>query len=332
MHDSNALGAAAAIGSAAAWAVGAYLFKSLGEILTPLAMTLAKGVCSLFLLGFAMAIMGCPPMDWHSVCFLSVSGLLGIALGDTLFFRALQGLKPFHLLVLAVLGQVLTVVLAVIFLEEPLTLAAVIGILCVVAGVTIVLRGPASNRPTIGDDGRNEEPSPTIGRAETRARTLGVIFGLLSVTCMATSSVIAKKGLGDESFTIQATFIRMLAGTVGVFLYGAGTKQVSGWFKPFRESKLIGKFVGAVTVVTFGGFWLGMVSFKYTSVAIASTLTSTEPVFGLIIAAIVFGERIRRFAVVGTAITLLGVVLLSMPQDGKIVSDSIDKIVPNLID
>jgi drug/metabolite transporter (DMT)-like permease len=263
-----------------------------------------------------------------------VSGLLGIALGDTLFFRALQGLKPFHLLVLAVLGQVLTVALAVVFLEEPMTIPAVIGILCVITGVTIVLWGPPREEERPPNGSSTEKPPETstpsnLDRTKARERTLGILFGLMSVSCMAASSIIAKKGLGDDSFTIQATFIRMLAGTVGVFLYGAASSQVTGWLKPFQEGKLLGKFVGAVTVVTFGGFWLGMVSFKYTSVAIASTLTSTEPVFGLIIAVLFFKEKIRRLAVIGTAVTFLGAVLLSVPslfEDGKMVSNLIDNI------
>ena len=295
MLESNALGAIAALGSAASWAIGAFLFKTLGEKLSPLAMTLSKGVCSILFLGAAMALVGIAPIDGASLAYLVASGVIGIAVGDTFFFRALQGLAPQSLLVLMVLGQVLTIGLAVVVLREPLSLIAIGAIAIVLAGVVTVLRATSS-----GESGTTKLD--------------GVIFGLLAVSCMAVSSVLAKKGLGPQSDTIQATFVRMLSGTAGVFAYGIATRQVSGWVSPFRDRRLVHRFVLAVGVVTFGGFWLGMVAFKYTTVAIASTLTSTEPAFGLIIAGVILREKIRPLALVGTAVTFLGVVILSVPE------------------
>ena len=171
MLEKDALGAIAALGSAASWAIGAFLFKALGEILSPLAMTLSKGVLSLLLLGLAVVIVGSSPMDVQSLLLLATSGMIGIAIGDTLFFRALQGLRPQAMLVLMVVGQVLTIGMAVVFLGESLSISAAIAIAIVLAGVVLVLR----------------TTSPVEGGAN---RLQGVIFGLLAVTCMAVSTVI----------------------------------------------------------------------------------------------------------------------------------------------
>jgi drug/metabolite transporter (DMT)-like permease len=297
MLETNALGAVAALGSAASWAVGAFLFKSLGEKLSPLAMTLAKGACSVALLGIAVLLIGPAPIDTQSLVYLVVSGVVGIALGDTFFFRALQGLTPQALLVLMVLGQVMTIVLAVVFLEEKVPLIAVVGIPAVLLGVVMVLRATAT------DEGG-------------KTRVDGLVFGILAVACTAVSIVILKKGLGEQSHTVQATFVRMVSGTVGIFAYGMLTRQIAGWMSPLADRKLASRFVLAVGVVAFGGFWLGTVATKYCPVAIASTLISTEPAFGLIIAATVRRERVPRSAVIGTAITLAGVALLSVPGIG----------------
>jgi drug/metabolite transporter (DMT)-like permease len=304
MQDTNALGAIAALGSAASWAIGAFLFKALGEVLSPLAMTLSKGVCSLMLLGAAMLFLGVTPMDSRALALLAASGVIGIAVGDTLFFRALQGLGAQPLLVLMVVGQVLTVGLAVLFLREALNVATAIGIALVLAGVVIVIRA-----------------TTTDGGQTTKLQ--GVVYGLLAVSCMAVATVLAKEGLGPndgeikESFvrdSIQETFVRMLAGTLGVFGYGVATRQVTGWVKPFREMRLVGRFVMAVAAITFGGFWLGMVALKHTTVAVASTLTSTEPAFGLLIGALVLRVKVPAQAVVGTALALMGVVCLTAPE------------------
>jgi len=305
--DKDAIGQAAALGSAAAWAVGAFLFMALGEFLSPLAMTMAKGACSVLLLGAAIGLTaalggaGGLAMTGEQLALLVASGLLGIALGDTFFFEALQGLSPQTMLVLAVLGQAVTVLLAVAFLGETMAPAQWVGIALVVLGVTVVLQG-------------------TLASEEQRATKLrGVVFGLLAVLVLSASAIVAKMALGDESGmtiaqTLQATFVRMLAGTVGVFAYGVTTGRIAKWATPFQDRRLFGRFVGSVAVVTFGGFWLGLVAFKYTQVAVASTLTSTEPVFGLLLAAVLLRERVTLRAVAGTGVTVLGVLFHSVAE------------------
>jgi drug/metabolite transporter (DMT)-like permease len=80
------IGIAAALGSAASWAVGSILFKRLGERLSSPAMTLAKQILSVGLLAIALVATGLPSASAHAWALLAVSGLLGIALGDTFFF------------------------------------------------------------------------------------------------------------------------------------------------------------------------------------------------------------------------------------------------------
>src|SRR5262249_18372320 len=141
MLRENATGITAALGSAASWAVGSSLFKSRREVSPPLAMTLSKGVLSLVLLGAVLMVMGPGSQGPDSLAMLALSGLLGIALGDTFFFEALNGLGPQPLLVLAVLGQVLTVISAVLFLHQSPPLGGWNGVSLVIIGVGVVLRG-----------------------------------------------------------------------------------------------------------------------------------------------------------------------------------------------
>src|SRR5471030_2881345 len=161
-----AIGIAAALGSAASWALGAILFKRIGEHMSPLAMTLAKAVVSVVFLGIALLFLGFTAITPHNLGLLVASGLVGIAVGDTLFFAALQHLGPQTLVVLMMVGQVLTALLALVFLGERPSAAAWGGIACVLAGVTIVLWANLSGE-----------------RQRSRAR--GIVFGLLSVACMS---------------------------------------------------------------------------------------------------------------------------------------------------
>jgi drug/metabolite transporter (DMT)-like permease len=294
----QAVGIAAALGSAASWALGAILFKRIGESMSPLAMTLAKAAVSVIFLGIALIFLGFTAITPRNLALLVASGIVGIAIGDTLFFAALQHLGPQTLVVLMMVGQVLTALLALVYLGERPSSRAWGGIACVIVGVTIVLWANLS-----GD--------------RQRSRVRGIVLGLLSVVCMSVSVIMAKQGFGDSSVvqetmqeTMQGTCVRMLAGALGIALYGLLTGRLCAWAAEGRDARLAGPFLFAVCVVTFGGFWLSLLAIRNVDIAIANTLNSLEPVFVLPLAAIFLKEKITPPQIIGTLTALVGVVVL----------------------
>ncbi len=317
------------MGSAASWAVGAILFKKLGESLSAFAMTLVKGAVSLVLMALVLLIVGWKIPDSRSVGLLAFSGVLGIALGDTFFFEALKELGPRVLVVLVLIGPVITIILAVLFLGETLKLITAVGILLVIIGIGLVLFSSLS--------GEN-----------MASRWRGIFFGLLSVLCMALSTIVAKVGFNamevkkapaasqaatatgtpatqaapksdtemaaNDPDTLEASFIRMGAGTVAMLLFGLGTKRLGNWVLPFKDIRLGIRFIAATCVVTFGGFWLSLVSIKYIDVTIANTLGSVEPLFMLPLAAIFLREKITLKAAFGTLVAVAGIVTICLYQ------------------
>lgn len=284
------LGIAAALASAAAWPLGAIIFKKVGESVSSLGLNLAKGLLSVVLLTLVILATGFQGMGMYPVLLLGTSGLLGIALGDTFFFEALQDLGAHLLVLFLMLGQVLTILLAVVFLGENPTQATWFGIVLTISGVALALF-----RKVSGDDNRT-----------TRR---GILFGLAAVACMSVAMIITKKGLASVS-AIQATFIRMLWGTLGVLALGIVTGRSKVWIAPFKNPRLLAGLFGAVCVATFGGFWLSHVALKNTDVVVANALMSTEPLFALPLAAIFLKERVTWNAVAGAVISVCGVVLI----------------------
>jgi drug/metabolite transporter (DMT)-like permease len=253
-------------------------------------MTLVKGGVSVLLLGLLTLLLGgFSDIGIQAYCYLVMSGLLGIALSDTFFFSALKELGPRAIVLLTTLGQVFTVVLAVILLGERLTLNGWIGIAFIVSGIAIGMFPGASGQ----------------GRSSLR----GIVFGLISVLSMSVSVILTKKGLEGTS-TAYATLIRMLAGTLGMLLMGIVTCRLRKWVTPFRDPRLMLQFSLAVCVITFGGFWLTIVAFKYTSVAVANSLISTEPIFIIPLSVIFLKEKLTPRAVAGAMIATTGVISL----------------------
>ncbi len=287
------IGGIAALGSAAAWAVGSILFRRIGDEVSPLGMNLGKGLIGLLYLGVAVLLVGIEPTDGRSLAFLAASGLVGIALGDTFFFMALVRLEPRLTLLLATIGQVFTVVLALALLGERPAALAWPGMLLVLGGVTWVMRERL--------DGETPE--------RRHERRLGVVYGLLASVCMAVGILLAKVGVAEVP-ALQATFLRLAAGVVGLLLWGTASRSLVRWLRPFGDLRLVRSMSVAVAVIMFGGFYLSLVALKFTDASIASVLNATEPLFILPLAALVLRERVTARAGAGACAAVAGVALV----------------------
>ena len=287
------IGILAALGSAATWAVGALLLKPFAERLPAMGLAFAKGVFGLLILGGAILLTDVGPMSGTSFWILTLSGVLGIGVADTLFFKALRELSSHSVVQLMLLGQVATIAMAVVFLGENLSGLEWLGIALVIAGVAVVLGG--------SDEGDG-----------LSATWRGVLFGLASVLAMALSVTLAKGAL-DEVDALTATFLRIAGGVVSLFVFAPLFYLGRGnWLSPLMSDwRLAIRFCAIATFVTFGGFFLSLLAMKLTPLAIANTLLSTEPLFVLLIMALFFGEAPSRRRLTGSLIGVIGVGIIS---------------------
>lgn len=288
--EMKALAIVAALGSAASWAIGAVLFARLCSDLNPVALTLAKSIVGVAFLGISILGRGwglAPSLD---LLRLTLSGVLGIAVADALFFAALKRLGASTVVLLFVLGQVLTVVLAVLWLHERPSVVQWVGIAMITmsVAVTLWLRRDPDN---------------------TRTQAAGILFGLGAILSMSVSVIIAKEAL-EMADALEATFIRMLAAMGGIGLWASIRGQLWSGLAPLLDPKLAWRLAVAVAVVTFGGFWLSLVAVKHLEVSVAITLNSTEPLFVLPLAAVLLREKVTTAVVACALVAVLGVGLL----------------------
>ena len=288
----HVVGVFAALASAASWAVGTMLFKGIGTEFSASAMTLIKSLLSMVLLAIVLFFVGWTRIPASSLALLILSGLIGIAAGDTCFFAALRRLQVYQLIVLMMLAPPMTLMMAIFFLGEMPSRIAWLGIALVLAGVSL----------TLAADLRH-------GESATGTFT-GIIFGLLAILCMGGSVIIAKAGLGEVP-AMQATFLRMSAGFAGMLAVALPKRQITASLEPLRRAGLQGRFLVAVTVVTFGGFWLSLLAVKRLDVSVANTLLATEPLFALPLSLFWLRERPVALAWSGAAIALPGALLLA---------------------
>jgi len=77
-------------------------------------------------------------MDWRTILFTLLSGLTGGVLGLTAYFHALQKGHASLVVPLTATYPLVTVVLSVLLLGEPVTPAKIAGVIFIVAGVMLL--------------------------------------------------------------------------------------------------------------------------------------------------------------------------------------------------
>ncbi len=282
-------GILSALLSACSWAFGTITFERIGKVVPFVGITFLKGVFSIVLMILLIIITGgLYPIGWWEFSFLALSGIVGITIGDSLFFKSLQDLGAKTQVIFFLLGQILTMILSLLFLGELLSVEQYIGAFILLAGVIVTTWGTQTNHPN---------------------KTRGILLGLLSMICFSVSAIMVKAAISDVP-VITATFYRMVFGTIFTLGYGIASKNFTGWIHPLKDKKLLGLFVANVIVITYGGFMLSMAAIKYISVSLASVLSATEPIFVLMLAFLIMRERATKRELIGTVITLVGLFLI----------------------
>lgn len=283
------MGIIVALLSAASWAFATVVFDRIGKVVPYVGITFLKGIFSIILMIVLLIFTG----GLHDIgiwefSFLALSGIIGISLGDSLFFKSLQDLGAKVQVIFFLLGQIFTMILSLLLLGELLSLEQYIGAVVLLTGIVIVIWGKQDNHPN---------------------KVRGIMCGLLSILCFSVSAIMVKMAIAEVE-VITATFYRMLFGTIFTLGFGVVGKQLPSWIKPLKDKRLLILFILNVFVITYGGFLLSMVAIKLISVSLVSVLGTTEPVFVLLFAYLINKEKIAKQEVIGTMITLIGLFII----------------------
>ncbi len=289
-------GEVAALSAAFIWAAASIVYTGVGRQLPPLVLNLVKGLIAIALLIVTLLFFGklLPTVSLVPVLLLLLSGVIGIGIGDTAYFAALNSLGARRALVLESLSPPLGAFLALIFLQEQLAPLAWLGIGLTIAGVTWVVLE------------RSPHPNGTLTHPPLR----GIIAGLVAAAGQAIGAVLSRAALaGTDIDPLWSTLIRLLAGILMLLIWFSAQKQPIQKLAPLRSRRLWGIVILAAFASTYLGIWFQQIALKYAPTGIAQSLSATSPLF-VIPFAIASGEKVSLRAIFGAAIALAGVWLL----------------------
>jgi len=292
------VGEIAALITAASWSLSYVFFttavRTIGSTaLNRLRLTIALG----FLIVSHLVVSGVP-FPLHATLarwgWLSLSGVVGFAIADTLLYQALFFLGAHRCSLVMALVPVISALLAWGIFGEVLSILQGIAILLVVGGIALVLW-------------KRNLPKEQLS---SRDYVLGILCALGAACAQSLRYIFSKQGMAGGFPVLSTNVIQILAATVAIWGWALITPLDRPSFEKLRPRRARWTtFAGAVTG-PFIGVTLSLLALQLTSVGIASTLMALPPIFLLPLSHFVFKERIGTRAVAGTALAVVGVALI----------------------
>ncbi len=284
------VGEIASLGAALCWAIGLNLFARDVRGIGARPVNLFKGIIGSALFLACTLVAGWRPAPLGDQVFIALSGVVGLALGDTLLFLALGQLGAHRTALFAGLGPVLTALGGAVFLNELLGVQQVAGVLAATAGVGLVVYF----RP------HGEEPSVT---------SRGLLLAGVAAACQAGGTLLSKRGLQGMD-VLSSTALRLVSATAMLAVLGLVRGDLGPNLRRLMARGPVSRLVPAAFVGTFLGLGLMQLGIARTESAVASALHSTTPLFTLPIAILVLRERVGGGAIAGSLLAVAGIVTL----------------------
>jgi len=292
----NHPGEFAALLTAIFWTITALAFEAAGRRIGSLQVNLLRLVLgfvflSLFNLirGSQLFPSGASTENW---VWLSLSGLVGIFLGDLFLFKSYTIIGSRFSMLIMTLVPPITAFFSYIILNEHLSLLHFLGMALTFGGISLAI----FNR-----NGKGEKVSLKLAPA-------GLLYALGGAVGQALGLVLSKRGLGSCD-PFSATQIRVISGFAGfsvlVTLMGRWPR-IAEAISDIRGMKplTLGSFFGPFLGISFS-----LIAVRYTEAGIASTIMALTPILIIAPAAIIYKEKVTFAEVAGAIISVGGVSL-----------------------
>ena len=226
---------------------------------------------------------------------LSLSGIVGLSLGDTFLFKAFREIGARVSMLVMSTAPAIAAGLAYLFLGEDLSPMGVVGIVVTVAGVSLVVL-----------DRRNS------GSERVSVSTSGLVYAALAAAGQGGGLVLAKLAFreGDVNGFV-ATGVRIIASLVLLLPAALMTKRYQNPIRMFHQDRqafwqtALGSVLGPFLGISFS-----LIAIEYTKVGIAATIMALVPILMLPLVRFVYKERLTWRAILGACVAVAGVAVL----------------------
>jgi drug/metabolite transporter (DMT)-like permease len=293
----NHVGELAALATACFWTVTALSFEFASKRVGSLAVNMIRLTFAFLLLAvftfFSRGMflpLDATPFSW---IWLSLSGLIGLVLGDYFLFKSYNILSSRIAMLFMTLVPPMTALIGWLLLGETMGLLHILGMFLTVGGIFLAI----FSMPESGNKIRLSYP------------VKGIAFALIGAAGQAGGLVLSKYGMGNYN-AFAASHIRIIAGMIGYALIILMLRKGSLIRNAVNDRKgmrfiALGSFFGPFLGISFS-----LLAVKYTETGIAATIMAIVPILIIPPSILLFKQRFTWLEIAGAFISVAGVVLM----------------------
>jgi len=283
------------LGCGLTWGTLSLLVRSLSGRITPVGITAVRSILGGAILLVLALLTGhggeIAKMPLWVFLTLWVTIIIAMGFGDTMFFASMDHLGVTRALTLTMINPLLTTVVGIGLLGEPVTLLRGLGMLLVVGGLVLVISGKGGG-----------------GTERRGSMQRGLRLVLLAAGSWAVAAVMMKPAFQAVS-VMAAAAVRVPAAGLVLWL----TPWTRGVPAALAATTRGERFrLGAICILSAVGSLFFTTGIKYGGVAVGNVLSATAPLFTLPFEVVVLGRRPSRQTALGAVVTIVGIGLMNL--------------------
>jgi drug/metabolite transporter (DMT)-like permease len=292
------IGEIAALLTAILWALSSYFFAAATIKVGSVTVNFTRLLFSLILFCITIPILGLPVhLSAYQVLMLMASGIAGLVLGDSFFFKSLEYLTTRVSVLITSFAPAVSAVMAFIFLGERLPFISIVGMIISLSGILLVVTGRGEHHGEIKKSGHIKK-GVTLAFLYTLGQGSGLIFAKFAFEESEVNSMVA-------------TAVRIFPAVIVLLPYFLYKVKTANPYKIFHyDKKAFNNVVAATVLSAYIGMSLMFIAVTQTKIALASTIMASIPIIQLFISKYLYKEKLTWRSVSGAVITVGGMVLL----------------------
>jgi len=331
---SELIGVVAALAAALCWTLASSLWRRLPTSLGPGQLNLLKNLVALALqlpLLLALVAFGAPGAGGAAgsggaapVALLLLSGVVGIALGDSFYLAALRRLGTRRALTFDAAGPALSAIGAALLLAEVPAPRQWLGIALISLAVLLVAaqtprQAPAPAAATAAGSIRSPVfrapmgllgPSAAMGPGLHSQRGLGILLALAAVFCGVAAALLSRAALREGLFSpLLSATLRL--GAAALVMLPMLWRLPTAARRPLPAQRRWPLLLLATLLGTCAGLVLQQTALAQLKGGLAVALLSTGPVMALPLAHLE-GDRPGALGLAAALLAVLGVALVAI--------------------
>lgn len=296
------IGELSALGAAICWTFSAVLYKKALTETKPISANIVRCAGTSLVLVMVFALLGkthvFASLPVQIILLASISGVIGLGLGDTLYLNSLEILGVARAVPITCTYPLFSLVWAYLFAGENVTLPVVMGAALIVFGIWLLTGGV-------------EQYNENDNGLSRKSRNKGFAFAIATAVAWSISisminlAVKASSGL-EQAYAINT--LRLVA--VAIFLlalvpYGNVKRHV----RKIKLKTAVTLLAGGLIAIGVGWFLL-TTSFIYIPESQAVPISSTTPLFSALSGVVFLREKVTARIAVGSIIVVAGIFLV----------------------